>query len=756
MKPLSPGLVAGLAVLVLAGADDSLASRTSSAADTRPLARFLFKGSPEFGTSVALSRSGTTAVVGDPSAARATTAFKYQDTVRIFTRGRLDENWRDTKLSIGKDVTGFGTSVAVSADGKIVVVGAPYSNRRKAGTAWIYRKVGGGTWVGQKLRPNDESGNSTFGYSVALSSNGSVALVGGFADNKQKGAAWVFARSGTSWRQQGKKITPKGEQGAGEFGKSVALSADGQMAMIGAPRDDSRLGAAWFFARTNGKWTQQGSKLKTPSYYGRKPFFFGWDVALSANGRIALIGSPGLTTSGFEVTGAAFFFTRSGSDWKRRPLVTGGSMSLTGRKVALSPSGNAAAIGGSPRSGTNARYYSCSTLGCLSGPLSLTIEREEKPTEGFGSDVAVTDDGDTILVGSLPGQAWGFVKWPLVKDVVPGVGPVAGGTEVTITGENFVKVREVAFGSTAASYTVESPTQIRAVAPPGTGSVHVRVTTDVGISPVVESSGWGSSTDDRFAYVERPVVTSISPTSGPTAGGTVVTIGGSNLLGASAVRFGGVVATNLNPNAAGTSMTVTSPPHVAGAVDVTVTTAGDVCDERGRPVYLRGSGVGEADHVRRPRYRWSGGRGRAADQGQLAVRGPRRDLQRRIGDRLLEGGSSYNGFAHSGTIGIEQCVGVEFCSTPIRATFSSAQKLVRVWIGFSFPLNQSLPVELKAYAGNSVVGTADATLPANSAVTPIRTSLEVQVGSASITKVEVSVPGGYTSAVAVDDLTFQS
>ena len=121
-----------------------------------------------------------------------------------------------------------------------------------------------------------------------------------------------------------------------------------------------------------------------------------------------------------------------------------------------------------------------------------------------------------------------------------------------------------------------------------------------------------------------------------------------------------------------------------------------------------------------------------------------------------KGGSSYNNFAHSGTIGIEQCVGVEFCSTPIRATFSSAQKLVRVWIGFSFPLNQSLPVELKAYAGNSVVGTADATLPANSAVTPIRTSLEVQVGSASITKVEVSVPGGYTSAVAVDDLTFQS
>ena len=72
--------------------------------------------------------------------------------------------------------------------------------------------------------------------SVALSADGNTALVGGWKDNSTKGAAWVFTRSGGAWSQQGPKLTGGGEAGEGGFGTSVALSADGNTALIGGAR----------------------------------------------------------------------------------------------------------------------------------------------------------------------------------------------------------------------------------------------------------------------------------------------------------------------------------------------------------------------------------------------------------------------------------------------------------------------------------------------------------------------------------------
>lgn len=69
----------------------------------------------------------------------------------------------------------------------------------------------------------------------------------GLDDNGTRGAAWLFTRSGSSWTQQGEKLTGGGEAGEGEFGTNVALSADGNTALIGAWRDNSGTGAAWAF-----------------------------------------------------------------------------------------------------------------------------------------------------------------------------------------------------------------------------------------------------------------------------------------------------------------------------------------------------------------------------------------------------------------------------------------------------------------------------------------------------------------------------
>jgi len=172
---------------------------------------------------------------------------------------------------------------------------------------------------GPKLTGGGESGKGLFGFRVALSADGSTALVGGSADNSRVGAAWVFTRSGSTWTQQGGKLIGGGESGKAEFGKGVALSADGDTALIGGLLDNGGIGAAWVFTREGAAWSQQGPKLTGAGEVGEGRFAF--SVSLSEDGNTALIGGGG---DNGEV-GAAWVFTRSGSTWEQQgEKLTGG------------------------------------------------------------------------------------------------------------------------------------------------------------------------------------------------------------------------------------------------------------------------------------------------------------------------------------------------------------------------------------------------------------------------------------------------
>ncbi len=148
----------------------------------------------------------------------------------------------------------------------------------------------------------------------------------------------------------------------------------------------------------------------------------------------------------------------------------------------------------------------------------------------------------------------------------PGAGPLAGQTAVTITGGNFTGAKAVKFGaSDAVSFSVSGPAAISAVSPAGTGTVDVTVTTAGGTS--------ATGPADRFRYVPAPVLTKLAPTSGPVGGGSSVTITGANLAEATSVMFGATSAATFTVKNA-TTITAISPPESAGAVDVTVSTAG--------------------------------------------------------------------------------------------------------------------------------------------------------------------------------------
>lgn len=153
-----------------------------------------------------------------------------------------------------------------------------------------------------------------------------------------------------------------------------------------------------------------------------------------------------------------------------------------------------------------------------------------------------------------------YVGAPFKSSLAPTSGPLAGGNTVTINGVGLATASSVSFGANTATPTVVSDTQLTVAVPAGaaTGPVGVSVTT-----------AGGTNNGLSYTYVDVPTVTTVAPASGPTAGGTGVTITGTNLGTTESVTFDG----NPAPFSVVSSTTVSAvtPPGTAGAVDVVVT-----------------------------------------------------------------------------------------------------------------------------------------------------------------------------------------
>jgi hypothetical protein len=150
---------------------------------------------------------------------------------------------------------------------------------------------------------------------------------------------------------------------------------------------------------------------------------------------------------------------------------------------------------------------------------------------------------------------------PTVAAVAPASGSPAGGTPITITGTNFVAGASVQVGGAAAgAVVVVNTTTITAVTPPGFGTVAVSVTTIVGTATL------------GAAFTYGPTLVAVAPAMGSEAGGTLVTLTGTNFVAPAAVTVGGNPATMVTVVNAAT-ITCLTPPGV-GVGDVKVTTPG--------------------------------------------------------------------------------------------------------------------------------------------------------------------------------------
>src|ERR1035437_2749664 len=289
------------------------------------------------GSSVSLSADGNTAIIGGPGDnIGAGAAWVWTRSGGVWTQ-------QGPKLvgtgAVGTTVpvttgSGQGSSVSLSADGRIAIVGGPGDNNL-AGAAWVWTR-NGGVWTqqGNKLVGTDASTSAEQGRSVSLSADGNTAIVGGPDEYSAPGAAWVWTRSGGVWTQQGNKLVGSGAVGNAQQGYSVSLSADGSTAIVGG------LGE-WVWTRSGGAWTQQGDKLVGSGATTSA------SVSLSADGNTAIVGGPGDN----NLAGAAWVWTRSGGAWAQQgnKLVgsgAAGNVVYQGYSVSISGDGNTAIVGG--------------------------------------------------------------------------------------------------------------------------------------------------------------------------------------------------------------------------------------------------------------------------------------------------------------------------------------------------------------------------------------------------------------------------
>ncbi len=296
----------------------------------------------------------------------------------------------------------FGVSVAMSTDGNTALVGAYGKN-----TAYIFVRTDA-SWTQQAaLVAGDSVAFDQFGFAVALSANGNTALIGAPGRTNSKGAAYVFLRTGTTWAQQTTPLPLLATDGAAldQFGQSVALSADGNTALIGAQKkkvglNDSE-GAAYVFVRSGTTWTEQTAPSLLASD-GTANENFGVSAALSADGNTALIGAFGRSGGG-----GAYVFVRTGTEWAQQtdpPLVASDAAANDrfGFSVALSADGNTALIGAFGRSGTKGGAYDFVRTGMTWAPLTPhTLTASDTAADDvFGVAVALSGDGNNGLIGA--------------------------------------------------------------------------------------------------------------------------------------------------------------------------------------------------------------------------------------------------------------------------------------------------------------------------------------------------------------------
>jgi hypothetical protein len=290
----------------------------------------------------------------------------------------------------------FGMSVRI--DGDTVVVGSVGDDDNR-GAAYVFIRSGT-TWTEQaKLTASDRAMFDEFGRVVAIS--GDTVVVGAWHDDDKgtdSGSAYVFTRSGTNWTQQA-KLTASDGAAADEFGIRVAV--DGDTALIGAICDDTCRGATYVFTRSGAAWAEQAKLVASDRVMYDS---FGGGVAI--DGDTAVIAAYQSDARGGD-SGAAYVFTRSGTTWAQQAKLTasdGAGGDFFGSWVDV---GGDTALIGAFFNDANGSDSGAAYVFTRSG-ATWTQQAKLTASDGVGNQLfgnSVSLDGDTALIGAEYGDA---------------------------------------------------------------------------------------------------------------------------------------------------------------------------------------------------------------------------------------------------------------------------------------------------------------------------------------------------------------
>lgn len=311
---------------------------------------------------------------------------------------------------------GYGRSggVALSADGKTALIGAPFASvgtAKGAGKAFIFAYANGSWALSQEIDDPDASADDNFGAAVALSADGGSVLIGSAATvngKKFAGKAYLFTLNNALWTQA-REFDDPAPAAADNFGFSgVALSGDGKTAIIGAAQTavngQSAAGKVYIFNASSGTWNQTATIADPDNAPGD---LFGSTVAISGDGKRVLIGSQA-AVNGHITAGKAYLYTSSSGFWTQArefddPAATDGD-NFGSSALALSADGKTAVIGAKytvVNDNTDAgKVYIFSETNGVWNQAAALADPDTGNLDLFGSAVAVSADGMRVLIGS--------------------------------------------------------------------------------------------------------------------------------------------------------------------------------------------------------------------------------------------------------------------------------------------------------------------------------------------------------------------
>ena len=353
------------------------------------------------GTSVSLSADGTIVVIG---AQNNDGNGNNSGHVRVYEWDGMSWTQRGADLD-GEAVNDqSGTSVSLSADGSILAIGAQNNdgNGNNSGHVRVY-EWDGMNWNQRGTDIDGEAVGDFSGQSVSLSADGSSVAIGA-RNNDGNGSASghvrVYEWDGMNWNQRGTDID--GEAIGDQSGYSVSLSADGSSVAIGAVYNDANgieSGHVRVYQYQDSNWVQQGADIDGEAAID----FSGWSVSLSADGGVVAIGAMGSDSNGTN-SGHVRVYQWDGMNWNQRGADINGEAAYnsSGWSVSLSNDGSVVAVGarnndGNGSSSGHVRVYQWDGMSWNQSSADIN---GEAAYDGSGYAVSLGADGSSIAIGA--------------------------------------------------------------------------------------------------------------------------------------------------------------------------------------------------------------------------------------------------------------------------------------------------------------------------------------------------------------------